>query len=135
MVFSSLKGGSAFLEPREFGHLRDGFLQSFDLARLAGLDPILLAMMNEDSFRERLKEMWNDLLLTDKNRFEASYDFLTVGGVSNRLRALPLTRQIVYSRHSHDAHQKPKRQQQSSQSSEVEKRIRQICPCHAPRNL
>lgn len=32
----------------------------------AAFDTVLLAMMNEDAFYERLKEIWNDYLLTDK---------------------------------------------------------------------
>ena len=52
---------------------------------LAGLDPILTAMMGEDGFYNRLKEMWNDLLLTDKNRFEGGFTYLSVYGVPDSL--------------------------------------------------
>lgn len=58
-----------------------------DPETLSGLDPLLLEMMSEDAFHERLLEMWNDLLLTDKSRFEATYDWLPILGVPTRLRA------------------------------------------------
>ena len=54
---------------------------------LAGLDPLLLAMMNEDNFYDRLKEMWNDQLLTDKNRVENNFSYLSGYGVSAANRA------------------------------------------------
>lgn len=53
---------------------------------LSGLDPVLTKMMGEEAFLERVKEMWNDLLLTDSNRVENG-THLVVNAVSKRLRA------------------------------------------------
>ena len=59
--------------------------ESGDPNTLAGLDAVLLKMMGEDAFYDRLKELWNDLLLTDSQRVENG-NFLTVSAVSKRLR-------------------------------------------------
>lgn len=58
-----------------------------DRESLSGLDGVLLAMMNEEGFHERLLEMWNDLLLTDRSRFESTFDLLPIRAIPNRVRA------------------------------------------------
>ena len=60
---------------------------STDVQSLPGLDAVLLNMMTEEAFYTRLKELWNDLLLTDRHRLESG-SILAGSGVPDTLRAM-----------------------------------------------
>jgi hypothetical protein len=51
-----------------------------------GLERVLVAMMAGPAFDDRLKELFNDLLLTDAQRFETGYN-MAGGSVPDELRA------------------------------------------------
>jgi hypothetical protein len=62
-------------------------VSSPDVQTLPGLDAVLLNMMTEEAFYTRLKEIWNDLLLTDRHRLESG-SVLAGSGVPDALRAM-----------------------------------------------
>lgn len=51
---------------------------------LDALDPILLSMMGERAFLDRIKEIFNDVFLTDANLFYRVYDSLTNKALDKR---------------------------------------------------
>lgn len=51
---------------------------------LAALDPLLSAMMDEPAFAARVREIFNDLLLTDANLYEQSADGVIANGIETK---------------------------------------------------
>ena len=57
---------------------------------LAALDPLLSAMMDEPAFAARVREIFNDLLLTDANLYEQSADGVIANGIETKRFLLDL---------------------------------------------